>query len=125
MSNTLDFDRFWAELNTDDAPSNPLSITVGGQGYNLPSTLPAILVLARMRDEDRTIADLFKAGDAIFTRDTLNKWSAAGMSVNQIVTIIIAAERLILGETPDEVMESASERGTEKKGRKARKGSTS
>jgi hypothetical protein len=103
----LDFDRFLREQETggkSPASATPIKMKVMGEEYTLPPAPPAITVLASWREEKRTVKDVFAAGDAIFGKEALTQWARAGWSVDRIVEAVQVAERLILGESPEDIM---------------------
>jgi hypothetical protein len=117
----LDFERFWAELHADEieaeiAPAIAPTITVAEQTYTLPATVPSILMLATLRGGDRTPQDFLAAARQMFGQDELERWAMYGMSVTAICTVVIAAERLIGGESPEEILDDIRERRAEKNG---------
>jgi hypothetical protein len=131
MSNTLDFDRYWAEQRAQQGEAGgepPLSMTLLGKTYPLPPSLPAALALAYFRaapESDRVthgMREIIAAGESIFGRTAMDEWALAGWQMDKIVTAILTAERLILGEAPDDIMEGL---GAEEEGKKLSAGSIS
>lgn len=117
MADTLDFDRFWGEMQ-GEATSPALRIRVDGQEYELPPSLPAVSVLAHMRGEARSNKDVIAAGDALFGRGVMDGWARRGMGFDQMRAVVFAAERLVMGESPEEILGSAGSEESEGKGKR-------
>jgi hypothetical protein len=132
MANTLDFDRYWAERQAQqgaEGGASPLSMTVLGKDYPLPPTLPAALALAYFRPvpegqerASRSTREIIAAGESIFGRAALDEWALAGWQMDRVLVVVLTAERLILGETPDDLMEGLA---GDAEGKKLSAGSTS
>jgi hypothetical protein len=109
---TFDFEEFWREWQANDpdsstTESSPKRITIDGREYALPDTLPAIVVLRRMRQGRRSLEQIFEAGDALYGEGIVEEWARAGMDVEKIVAAISAAEALVSGTPPEELYQRA------------------
>lgn len=141
---TLHFDEFWAEWQEhhpdDQAPTgSPKCIVVYGEAVELPATLPAIVVLRRLRGERSTANDLLSQAITLFGWERVERWAQGKFQVGQeeqaegaplpvyedgepltteqIIAAAAAAEALIRGESAEGLLARAKRPAQAKKKR--------
>lgn len=110
----IDFDRFWQETQPkeDELPR----VRVFGEEVTLPASIPAIVVIRYLRqsvDEDETIGGdtLVQVADALFGRETLDRWLSKGLTITQLGDLVSRTLNLYMGGE-DEDAESDDENPT-------------
>jgi hypothetical protein len=93
MNKYFDFDQFMAEKE-----EKPLIIKIFGEEEELPSSLPADLVLkiiAMQRDKNRVIseAEMFEMATKVFG-DKLDKWCQKGLTVSGLEVLFTQVLRM-------------------------------
>lgn len=110
----LDFDQFWAETQPEDAELP--RVRVFGEEVTLPASIPAIIVIRYLRqgvDEDEPIGGdtLVQVADALFGRETLDRWLNRGLTITQLGDLVSRTLNLYMGGG-DEDAESDDENPT-------------
>lgn len=120
---TLSFDSFIAEN-----AKQTISVTAFGETVEVKAEIPAIVPMLMARaeleeDDGATTRAMLNAADALFGKQTINRWCAKGMSVNELSRILTSTFNAINGtedSEDDDVEELDDESGVvaEKKAKK-------
>lgn len=95
-----DFDAMLSEKRQET-----VTIRVYGENYAIPAVVPAYIVLfsAKLAEEGEGYVDFLReAGDALFGRENMRKWTSQGMLLHQLESLIIGTISLINGEEEEE-----------------------
>lgn len=102
MSKTLNFDKFLSEKKQET-----LDVTVLGRVYRVPMMIPAIVPVMMARaeenmDETQATAMIFRAADALFGKEAVDKMCADGLSGKDMADLVQAAFSIINGTNTED-----------------------
>lgn len=119
---TLNFDNFMVEQKQE-----PIVVTVYGEDYKVKPQIPAIVMVTLARAETESMGNqeavqmIFRAGDAMFGAETINKFCAKGMEAGQLLDLIKRLFDVINGKGVDDDEEEMDDEGGMASGSKAKK----